>query len=129
MLEKPEPKKGNFRWHFGHEDEEQKIEWFDQPDEFRFQFSQNINYFTLRSFFIFLIEFDVLLFDVLAFLLSPFTFFSLLIYVRKKCSDLAKLIKNASNIVVYTGAGISTSARLPDYRGKDGMWTNRDAGM
>ncbi|KAL6068105.1 NAD-dependent protein deacetylase sirtuin-7 [Balamuthia mandrillaris] len=73
--------RSSFRWHFGHEQEEDKIEWFDEPQAF-----------------------------------------------RKKCERLAQLIKKAKRVVVYTGAGISTAAKLPDYRGSDGMWTNRDQG-
>lgn len=87
-----ERKSSSFRWHFGHDDEEETIEWFDDPKLF-----------------------------------------------RQHCKELAHKIKSAKNIVVYTGAGISTSAsvcalpaklttQLPDYRGSDGMWTHRDAG-
>jgi hypothetical protein len=60
-----EGKQSNFRWHFGHDDEEEKIEWFDDPAEF-----------------------------------------------RKHCKALAGRILNAQNVVVYTGAGISTSAKV-----------------
>eukprot|EP01125_Pyxidicula_operculata_P022296 TRINITY_DN9033_c0_g1_i1.p1 TRINITY_DN9033_c0_g1~~TRINITY_DN9033_c0_g1_i1.p1 ORF type:complete len:550 (-),score=168.86 TRINITY_DN9033_c0_g1_i1:87-1736(-) len=79
--EPPKGSKGNYHWHFGHEDEEDKIEWYDEAAAF-----------------------------------------------RQRAKELAQLIKSSKYVVVYTGAGISTAAKLPDYRGSDGMWTNRDAG-
>lgn len=33
------------------------------------------------------------------------------------------LVEDASNIVVLTGAGISTDSGLPDFRGPNGIWT------
>jgi NAD-dependent deacetylase len=37
--------------------------------------------------------------------------------------DLAREIKQASRIVVFTGAGISTESGIPDFRSPGGVWT------
>lgn len=37
--------------------------------------------------------------------------------------ELVRLINGSNNIVVFTGAGISTDSGLPDYRGPEGIWT------
>ena len=47
----------------------------------------------------------------------------------KQIDAAAKIVRDASHLVVFTGAGISTDSGLPDYRGPDGVWTRRDAGL
>ena len=37
--------------------------------------------------------------------------------------ELARLIEAASNIVVFTGAGISTESGIPDFRSPGGVWS------
>jgi len=49
--------------------------------------------------------------------------------VRSNAKKLAQLIKDCNHLVVYTGAGISTSTGLPDYRSEDGVWTMLDKGL
>jgi len=40
----------------------------------------------------------------------------------KDQTELASLIKRASHIVALTGAGLSTAAGIPDFRGPDGLY-------
>ena len=42
--------------------------------------------------------------------------------VSPEVAQLRKMIQEAGNIVVFTGAGISTESGIPDFRGPQGIW-------
>ena len=42
---------------------------------------------------------------------------------------IARWIAGSEHIVAFTGAGISTDSGIPDFRGPEGVWTRRDAGL
>ncbi|HEV2915337.1 MAG TPA: Sir2 family NAD-dependent protein deacetylase [Pyrinomonadaceae bacterium] len=49
--------------------------------------------------------------------------------LEQRIETLARWIIDCEHLVAFTGAGISTDSGIPDFRGPDGAWTRRDAGL
>jgi mono-ADP-ribosyltransferase sirtuin 6 len=49
--------------------------------------------------------------------------------LNRQIATIAQWIIESEHIVAFTGAGISTDSGIPDFRGPEGVWTRRDAGL
>lgn len=47
------------------------------------------------------------------------------LHLERKLDKLAKMVRASNYTVFFTGAGVSTSAGISDYRGPSGAWTQR----
>ena len=48
---------------------------------------------------------------------------------ERQAELIARWLEESRHVVAFTGAGISTDSGIPDYRGPEGVWTRRDAGL
>ena len=45
--------------------------------------------------------------------------------MEEQVAELADLLRDASRILVFTGAGVSTGSGIPDFRGPQGVWKTK----
>src|SRR5919106_628466 len=50
-------------------------------------------------------------------------------HLQRHVGKIARWIAASEHTVAFTGAGISTDSGIPDFRGPEGVWTRRDAGL
>ena len=50
-------------------------------------------------------------------------------HLEQYIGTVARWIVACEHIVAFTGAGVSTDSGIPDFRGPEGVWTRRDAGL
>jgi mono-ADP-ribosyltransferase sirtuin 6 len=50
-------------------------------------------------------------------------------HIEQHIETIARWIIQGKHVVAFTGAGMSTDSGIPDFRGPDGVWTRRDAGL
>lgn len=46
--------------------------------------------------------------------------------MEEKVAEAAEVLGDAEQILVFSGAGLSTESGIPDFRGPDGLWTKVD---
>jgi NAD-dependent deacetylase len=49
--------------------------------------------------------------------------------IEQQIQTISRWIIESARCVAFTGAGISTDSGIPDFRGPEGVWTRRDAGL
>ena len=45
--------------------------------------------------------------------------------MEEKIAELKKLVEESNNIVFFGGAGVSTESGIPDFRSKDGLYSQK----